>query len=699
MKLSSARSAITAGLITSNLVQGLAVNSNVGSQRVLQSSETFQGPLSETSSSIQLRHDDEVQYDIGGIPYYSPNIPVVTDLSLKLNSSYAPVHIVPVRSSIGTLTRDDVSRVINNHLNQDDVLSKSWLENVILTRASEGGAATLSIELNNADMSALKSEFGIKNIFIGDDTNLLANENGLASVQRLSASDMSRLEGLQGPYLVRGGYPGGSSKILPVYRLYSDNYRSFVYGSVPSLEGSHRAVRLVDDKGYSLIPVPSRLYAKCEEEDNGVCGRRIGVKDIYDIKGLVTSAGSRLSGELYGKTNSTAPAVQKLIELGGLAVGKTKTASFAVGSMGLAVPSARVAMAGLPASDPHRARRAPWQPTPGWTLPSDLTQVPSFGAISLENVRPFIDRQDTAGILARDTDTFSKAIKSWYEDSPLELRSYPKLPKQILVDIDEGERLNDEHNVIVRKFLNETSLALGIPVVPINMTEALQAENFSWGGIQTEFFGESKHFGWYTWDRNGKQFYADYAAINDGRLPASDPLIRTHFKRGFHGNITEEGYLAPVSEVERFTSFINDKLLVEDDDSCSQSLSTNHGLNSNLPALSTPRSSTVCLSIGRVDSVILQCCADTALPIGQTRYQSLISEHEEMLPVAVDIVARKGCEEKDAEKRHHCQFRRRRPHNPAGRVRRAQEHQDGTHGVLIGVHGVNRDLKTIYLCG
>ena len=49
--------------------------------------------------------------------------------------------------------------------------------------------------------------------------------------------------------------------------------------------------------------------------------------DIYDVKGVTTSGGSRAYGELYGPANSSALAVSRLLELGGTLVGKTKTAT------------------------------------------------------------------------------------------------------------------------------------------------------------------------------------------------------------------------------------------------------------------------------------------------------------------------------------------------------------------------------------
>jgi hypothetical protein len=77
------------------------------------------------------------------------------------------------------------------------------------------------------------------------------------------------------------------------------------------------------------IAVPSRIYSLGSDgEEKPLRGLRVGVKDIIDIKGLRTSNGNRAWFELYGAAEETAPAVQRLVELGVEIVGKTKTGVF-----------------------------------------------------------------------------------------------------------------------------------------------------------------------------------------------------------------------------------------------------------------------------------------------------------------------------------------------------------------------------------
>lgn len=58
---------------------------------------------------------------------------------------------------------------------------------------------------------------------------------------------------------------------------------------------------------------------------------QLGVKDLYDLKGVKTSEGNRAWYHLYPPAKTTAVAVQRLVDLGAIVVGKTRTSQFANG--------------------------------------------------------------------------------------------------------------------------------------------------------------------------------------------------------------------------------------------------------------------------------------------------------------------------------------------------------------------------------
>ncbi|KAI9642095.1 hypothetical protein NHQ30_009966 [Ciborinia camelliae] len=101
-----------------------------------------------------------------------------------------------------------------------------------------------------------------------------------------------------GPYVLSG------STIHPVYKLYPDPLNAFVYGVIPTSLGSNR------------FPLS---------------GKRIAVKDIFDLEGVKTTVCSKAYEALQDASRKTAPSIQKLIDQGAVIIGKVKTTPFACG--------------------------------------------------------------------------------------------------------------------------------------------------------------------------------------------------------------------------------------------------------------------------------------------------------------------------------------------------------------------------------
>lgn len=76
------------------------------------------------------------------------------------------------------------------------------------------------------------------------------------------------------------------------------------------------------------IAVPSRLYFP-PSAGKPLNGLRVAIKDNIDIAGVRTTGASMSYGELYGNALKSASAIQKLIDLGAVIVGKTGLSQFA----------------------------------------------------------------------------------------------------------------------------------------------------------------------------------------------------------------------------------------------------------------------------------------------------------------------------------------------------------------------------------
>lgn len=142
---------------------------------------------------------------------------------------------------------------------------------------------------------------------------------------RASTLDDSSSSIPDGPYFM-----SSSGSIFQAYRLYSDTQGSFSETTVPDGNGGF-TVLPANIPGQSLaVAVPSRLYFQRTPE-KPLAGVRLGVKDIYDLKGVKTSNGNRAWYNHYAAADATAPAVQNLIDAGAIVVGKMKTSQFANG--------------------------------------------------------------------------------------------------------------------------------------------------------------------------------------------------------------------------------------------------------------------------------------------------------------------------------------------------------------------------------
>lgn len=134
-----------------------------------------------------------------------------------------------------------------------------------------------------------------------------------------------------GPYVF---HPSG--KITRVYRLYRDHNFAFETPVTEGPNGSYVPVTgavETDANGALSIAVPSRLYYPPPSREKPLSGKRLVVKDNYDLKGIRTVTGSRAIRELNDPAGENAPSLQKLIDLGAVVIGKVKTTQVALGEV------------------------------------------------------------------------------------------------------------------------------------------------------------------------------------------------------------------------------------------------------------------------------------------------------------------------------------------------------------------------------
>lgn len=388
-----------------------------------------------------------------------------------------------------------------------------------------------------------------------------------------------------GPYFVTA-----SGVIRPAYRLYADTQGSFTETTIESPAGTF-SVLPANVPGQSLgVAVPSRLYYTASAS-KPLAGVRLGVKDIYDIAGLRTSNGNRAWYGLYGPANTTAVAVQRLVDAGAVVVGKMKTSQFANGETatddwvdyhspfnprgdGYQDPSSS-------SSGPGAATGAyPWlditlgSDTGGSIRgPSEVQGLfgnrPSHGMVPLTGVMPLSPELDTAGLLTRDPLLWRTAADALYGGlGP----TWTRFPKSLLT-VGFPTSADREADGVLLGFLDKLQKFLGANVNLFNINTAWTASRPKDAPASLTQLLNTTYAIMIAQDQVRlvrDPFYADYAKVNDGRRPAVDPVPLARW--AFGESFPPEALQQAISNKTLFMNWFAGNVLMPDKATCSNSL-------------------------------------------------------------------------------------------------------------------------------
>jgi len=408
------------------------------------------------------------------------------------------------------------------------------------------------------------------------------------------------------------------------------------------------------------IAVPSRMYYT-KSAEKPLAGVRIGIKDIYDIKGLRTSNGNRAWYWLYPPANSTAPPVQNLIDAGAIIVGKMLTSQFANGESATA-----------DWVDYHEAfnpRGDGYQDTSssssgggagagayGWldvTLGSDTggsvrgpSQVqglygnrPSHGLVSLDHTMPLSPVLDTPGLLARDPVVWMEAAQAMYASNITITSSYPKNIRTLSWPTS----ASNPANALLVNFLANVTAYLQANTSAYNITSSFRQDNPTVGPLTT--FMNLTYALLITKQQTKlvrEPFYADYAAKYDGRRPFVNPVPLARWGWGDNQTIPVEEAIANKTT---FMDWASSTFLAPSDKTCSESIVMYVGST----ARANPRNVYLDepgvpfgFSSSRIS--VMAEVPDYVVPLGEAAYNSTITGHLEYLPVTANLMAAKGCD-------------------------------------------------------
>ncbi|KAK2056290.1 amidase [Colletotrichum caudatum] len=412
------------------------------------------------------------------------------------------------------------------------------------------------------------------------------------------------------------------------------------------------------------------------EDTRPLAGQRIGVKDIYDLEGIQTTAGSQAYVAVNGVAKKTAPALQRIIDLGGVLVGKQKTAQFASPAYpwdwndeyyprnprGDTFLSCSGSSAGAGCSvaaydwldfavgtDTGMSVRQPA------AFSGTYGNRPSQGMILMSNIVTNAYNTDTAGVIARDPARWASFSKAWYDPSLHEhtsLNGLPALslpddrtfPKRILYPVDHLPLQNPAAEAILQRFLSDVSTTLGATVENFNLSATIEA-------VATRPLSEVSGDLFVLWTHDliaetAKSLLAEHAPV----LPPLDEPYR----QVFHSlTVPDEVYQAAMKNRTRDAAAWHEKVLFSTDESCSESILIYDIGTGGLPSFrerdlnDMPGAALPADPIGlRAASMVASYFGDVdyTVPLGQVSYLSNVTYQEETMPVTVNIVAKRGCD-------------------------------------------------------
>jgi Asp-tRNA(Asn)/Glu-tRNA(Gln) amidotransferase A subunit family amidase len=581
----------------------------------------------------------------------------------------------------------------------DDVWNENFLQNLFLSYEGPGQA---NVECRVYEFLKLR---GVARVFVSDNFEPAQCPNAIPTF-RIPAAIPAAHRLPPGPLFISRSQGKQVVVVHHVYRLYLDEYDGFLFGSIPDIiKGGWILTNItetssfpINDSPQQLIPVPSRLRM-ISIPNLPLSGTRFGLKDIYDAEGLPTAAGSLAYLQTHEIPTETAPSIEKLLQLGAVMVGKTRTSQFAHGAHPWEFRD--VSYSWNPRGDGHLTASASSSGSAcaiaayewlEFTVGSDTRGSvrkpaalvgaygirPSLGSMDLRGVVPLSEEMDTAGFFARHPKVFHEVASKWYvimdvfasmctyrktrySGSPVMNRKpRSRFPSKLFYPIEHFHMRNRRAQELVDDFVDALQQHLSIMPINVNFTEMITP--FFPNGSFPAFQLSSNQLAEYrSWNDVGRpttdQFFTQF-----GKQPTFDPIPEKMFARA--QSITEADFSAAVGLKRYFRDSISEHIFKHDEESCSDSLFIYDAATGGVPSYRVEdfnhlEGATPFLLTAAAASPNAQAKAsdffnflasmgelpEVTIPIGQVQYFSVLSRTWEPIPVAVQLVARKGCDQ------------------------------------------------------
>ncbi|KAF4464132.1 amidase signature enzyme [Fusarium albosuccineum] len=556
---------------------------------------------------------------LNGTTYFSPDVPAGR-IDVSYFSCPKTLHVQPATYLDKTPSSvDELETRISELLEGDDVLSRSFVSTLILPPGTT---------IPKTVKSHLRST--------GTRVEVLTSKRDLPP----------------GPYFL---HPSGS--VSMVYRLYVDYNMAFTQGVIQDGDGYIPSITAAEEsiKAGISIPVPSRHYFKPSPE-RPLSGLRLGVKDIFDLKGIKTGAGSRSYFELYPPANKTAASLQTLIDLGAVVVGKLKTTQFANGEVptanfvdqlapfnpradGYQRPGASSCGSGVAMASYEWLDLATGTDTSGSVrIPSNLNGLfgmrVTHGSLPLDGIVPYVSQYDTPGLIARDAKLLRMAYSAWFQT-----RANHTFPNRVVLPEEFWPSINDTSMPMFETFIDQLAMVLDAKVETISTNSSFIEHTGHKEGLLAFASKFAPALEASQWKNLGERFVSDYQD-RFGRAPFINPVRRAGFAAAT--SVTQTAYDEANHLLRVYREWFRSQIVP----SCDTIVVYPFG-----SGLETYRDESLNAleGDGSLYQPVLQASGagvpDYTVQIGVRKFNSTVSQRDEEMPVNVGIISGAGCDQ------------------------------------------------------
>jgi Asp-tRNA(Asn)/Glu-tRNA(Gln) amidotransferase A subunit family amidase len=447
--------------------------------------------------------------------------------------------------------------------------------------------------------------------------------------------------------------------VARAYQLQEDPAIAFMHGVVPSTSDDTAFTQYLPGS----IPIPPALG------EGPLAGLRFAVKDIFHVKGLKTSGGSRAYYDTFGPQNYTNAVIETSLAAGAQLVGKTKTIAFALSTPrnGWEVDY----------QDPWSFRGDGYQTTGGsssgssaaivaydwldFTIGSDTGgsvrfparfagfygYKPTHGIYNITGILPAIAEQDTPGHMARSPSIFTRVGRVWLNSTTVAMQQ-PVLPTTIQYWADEAPLTQPAAEALKQAFFANITQALNLSSTSVNLESSFNTHiantssfnEYYWTTYQDQNSAQS-------WDQIGAPLAAAYALKHgEGAYPPADPSVNLTWADGVNAT-TRSRYTEAVRKREGYAAWFNTYILPNTTTDNTSSCGTIAAHSLHLPPSTVKYDQTPFALVRGVYNGMEASFAgfpEIVVPIGQVQYWSPFTRIEEWQTVTVAFAAPRGCD-------------------------------------------------------